>query len=216
MAKSKTEIAAENAAALCGALDAIEQPAKVVGLDLSYREPGFAVVYANGESQSEHIDLKRVDGDDALVAAASKALELTLGGNVRADLIVVESPFSSLDNGSKIWLPHGAVRAFLRAAKWYGPIVQVSTGQLKQFAAIDGVTGAATKAAMVAAAREQFGLTNYNDNQADARIAAFIGWALLGRPQAPLTVPAKALVARMRTGKALTKAQLRELEQVAA
>lgn len=204
-----------NADLLRGQLSAIVEPRKVVGLDLSYAEPGFASVERrpDGEliTRTEVLKLSKVPkAGQRLEATARMAAGLILEAPA-ADLVVAEMPISSMNDGSLIFKAHGAVELMLQLVKWTGPWVTANGSQMKAFSVPGGGGNATTKAATVAVARELLGLEGFNDNEADALVAAHFGWALLlGRTLVPMRPGAMLTIDTMLSGKAPSAKQRRE------
>lgn len=211
--KSNAQRKLEKAAALREAIGAIEKPRKVIGLDLSFNSPGFAVVYDCGSMQTEHIKLKNVSDDQRLLATASKAMELALGASVPADLIVIEDYFATNDAGTKVVLAHGAVRVMLAAGGWSGPILTVHNSTLKSFALGGENHVGDGKAPIIAIARERFGLTSYDGDEADAALLAHFGWAVLGAPKGIVSPWAAMVIEAFLDGKAVTAKRKREVQK---
>lgn len=205
-AKTAAEKSAERAARLRAVLEPVTAPRGVLGLDLSLNGPGFALVGRGGVIRTDHIKMsaKFTEGEK-LLATSAKVLDLAMGSDVPVDLIVIEEPFITSDNGSKVLWVHGAVRVMLAAAKCTAPIITVVTAQMKSFALAGEFHAGDGKAPMVAVARERFGMVGYDPDEADALLLAEMGWALLGEPQAELPAGATAQIVSMLTGKAKPK-----------
>lgn len=153
---------------------------KVLGFDLSFTKPGFAVLYPDGQLHSEHLKLEKLPPNERLKLTGAKALQLALGGHESypADVIFVEQPFSTADNGSKIWMAHGAVRSMLAAGGWDGPVIEVHQAQGKAFAC-PGLPAGSGKDPLVAVARQRFGMAGRDPDEADAVIIGAFGRMLL-------------------------------------
>lgn len=201
---------------LASILGRIENPRKVAGLDLSLRSSGMAVVKADGSIRARRIRTVAVPGrlrggpGAALALIARGVLDVAAG----ADLVVIESPFLTINDGSKIVAAHAAMDIALEAAGWDIPIVEVAPRTLKVF--MCGTSNLPGKSPTMKAAADLFGYRGTSDDEAEAVGLAELGWALLGRPLVNLPPSHLRAVATVRNPGAGKAAKARRRAKVKA